>query len=112
MLSAKLARRARPPLGVCQPQGLYSPFTSVVERITSLVGSITDPLEAVAPASVSQASTATRELAARRVANDFIDKDLRVLRSSIGAPRLGESSESVRPVLAEGQASEPVWAAS
>ena len=43
MLSAKLARRARPPLGVCQPQGLVLPFRSVVEMMISFEGSRIGP---------------------------------------------------------------------
>src|SRR6185503_9382693 len=70
MLSAKLARRARPPLGVYQPQGLISPFTSVVERMTSL-SAFAGPFEA-APAMASQARTASRAVVSMRVANDFI----------------------------------------
>jgi hypothetical protein len=74
MLSAKLARRARPPLGVCQPQGLVFPFTSVVERMISLSGwrmeADLDPAEA--PASRSQQRAASAADAERRVSQDFI----------------------------------------
>ena len=76
MLSAKLARRARPPLGVCQPQGLVFPFTSVVERMISLPGSRIDagfePVDA-APASRSQQTAASAADAVRRVSQDFIE---------------------------------------
>src|SRR5215510_14720304 len=76
MLSAKLARRARPPLGVCQPQGLVFPFTSVVERMISLPGSRIEAgfeLVAAAPARSSQQSAASASDAERRETQDFIE---------------------------------------
>src|SRR5678815_3153543 len=75
MLSAKLARRARPPLGVCQPQGLVFPFTSVVERMISLPGSRIEAgfeLVAAAPARRSQQSAASAADADSRETQDFI----------------------------------------
>src|SRR5678816_222161 len=76
MLSAKLARRARPPLGVCQPQGLVFPFTSVVERMISLPGSSTAAgLVVAAPASTSQQSAASAAEAERRMSQDFIERN-------------------------------------
>ena len=70
MLSAKLARRARPPLGVCQPQGSFSPLTSVVDRITSLLGSST-LAGAFAPRSATAIASASRA-AASRENSDFM----------------------------------------
>src|SRR5207249_3158374 len=69
-LSTKLARRARPPLGVCQPQGLVFPLTSVVERMTSLSG--WSSLGLPAAASVSQLITARIATASTRVARNFM----------------------------------------
>src|SRR6185436_231930 len=79
MLSAKLARRARPPLGVCQPQGLVFPFTSVVERMISLPGSRMAPgfeVEA-APARSSQQNAARTADARKRESHDFMGLGLR-----------------------------------
>src|SRR5438552_2155807 len=79
MLSTKLARRARPPLGVCQPQGLVFPLTSVVERMMSLPGwSVGAVLGAVAPARTSQARIATTEPASILDARGFMKESLRV----------------------------------
>src|SRR5215831_6819792 len=74
MLSAKLARRARPPLGVCQPQGAAFPFTSTVERMISLSGSRMLDLDVVAaaPASSIHATTASAAPASVFRASDFM----------------------------------------
>src|SRR6185503_3587570 len=75
MLSAKLARRARPPLGVCQPQGLVLPLTSVVDRMMSLSGCLMVSLTAAATARTRTArttndrATRTREDKDRRDTN-------------------------------------------
>src|SRR2546421_11176734 len=85
MLSAKLARRARPPLGVCQPQGLVLPLTSVVERMISLSGWSFGALAgAVAPARASQRTRATAKPAESRVAHDVIASALLGIRGSRG----------------------------
>src|SRR5438093_13017552 len=61
ILSARPARRDRPPFGMWQPQGLVVPLTSVVLRMTSLSGWRTTPLDEVAAAAKAGSS--------RRVAN-------------------------------------------
>src|SRR5436309_8074416 len=106
MLSAKLARRARPPLGVCQPQGLVFPFTSVVERMTSLFGSLMEALGAPAQASSSEASVASTRLARMRDATDFMSAFLpltrcrRPARSAAEARRVyGRRAASVKARL-------------
>src|SRR5439155_1182175 len=76
VLSAKLARRARPPLGVCQPHGLVFPLTSVVERMTSLSGCRFPPLGAEAPARTSQQARANITLANTRDSSDFMRESL------------------------------------
>ena len=80
MLSAKLARRARPPLGVCQPQGLVLPLSSVVDRMMSLVGlSEGAGFGAEAPASTSQVSRAAPEQASSLDPIGFMTRFPRVL---------------------------------
>src|SRR5262245_18416466 len=75
MLSTKLARRARPPLGVCQPQGLVLPLTSVVDRMMSLSGCLMVSLTAAATArtrtarTTNDTATRTREDKDRRDTN-------------------------------------------
>src|SRR5689334_7742917 len=77
MLSMKLARRARPPLGVCQPQGLVLPLTSTVDRMRSLSGASCAVFGAVAPVSVTHTASARADATARRDANTFMRSDLR-----------------------------------
>src|SRR5436309_13357638 len=77
MLSTKLARRARPPLGVCQPQGLVLPLTSVVEMMTSLSGWSAADRDPAAVRS-SQPRMAITALARTRDASDFMSGSLRV----------------------------------
>src|SRR5215813_10821535 len=97
MLSTKLARRARPPLGVCQPQGLVLPLTSVVERMTSLSGSRLD-CGAVAAASITQRITARTAAANMRIANGFIECGLPLTcdGQSDGAERADRDSRIAR----------------
>src|SRR5688500_18601548 len=66
MLSAKLARRAKPPLGVWHPQGLVFPFTSVVERMVSLdAGEAADAGVDDEPAPIETATAAKARIAMR-----------------------------------------------
>src|SRR5688572_19968279 len=99
MLSPKLARRARPPLGVCQPQGSFSPFTSVVDRMISLLGSrILLGLEAPRRATAIASATAA---AVNRERSDFMGASTLRMRAVPG-PEFRARHQSTRTSLAAG----------
>src|SRR6187397_523221 len=100
MLSAKLARRARPPLGVCQPQGLVLPLTSVVDRMTSLSGCLLVSLTAAATArtriarTMNARVTRTRDDRDRRDTEYSGDLDSRGREATTGVDSKSEDSKS------------------
>src|SRR5439155_16608161 len=90
MLSTKLARRARPPLGVCHPQGLVLPLTSVVDRMTSLSGSLKESPSATATADASTTRTSSERAIRARDERDRSDTLVSVGTNA----RLGSSIRS------------------
>src|SRR2546422_371062 len=84
MLSTKLARRARPPLGVCHPQGLVLPLTSVVDRMTSLSGSLKESPSATATADASTTRTSSERAIRARDERDR-DQPQQAFHGGVGA---------------------------